>query len=1110
MSLDNFREQLMSNSDYEVRVEVNQRCLIDKMLSRYSSEFVVFRELMQNSDDARASAVEIVFENIVGETYSRMLFKNNGLAFRSEDWNRLKKIAEGNPDEQKIGAFGVGFYSLFSICEQPFVSSGELGMAFYWKSDQLFVRHGPTGKNDTEWTIFLMDMRETTKGFTANLCEISVYFNECRVIHILKNVNNPRSIGIRSDINSESPQKMFKLESVDLHDVTFNTSRIIIPPGAMSFTNCLEEKASIRFQIASGNLKVQVQDEFSLEMERLTKKKPPRQTAVQIILPGYYDKSSDTNESLEIFKDLLPFPDQGKVFIGFRTHQTTGYSVHLAARVIPTVERESIDLVQKTLSEYNTEMLCLAGILCRLLYEDEMNHISQQYQHTSNNDRVDLETRSAHALKHFTFEQSTPDAKVGNIIETQFYKSCSSQLSILSTHGVKAINMVRLPDPEMTAFIKTVPFVPNIIVDRCKLFFYRANKILKLIKEASINDVFEELKNRVLDQDEMIALMKWWIAFCRKQNVETSQHDEFMQLAVVHIENETISLKNIRYFLKKKSNVPQDSDIPPNVLPYTISSKFDDNDLKKSFKNWTELSLAIWAQYIIGKYELKSDPPFAEKFILTISRGFESMNKTDRTSICQLLSQIECIPTQFGLKKPVDTYFPNVKLFPDLPNISIKINESFSKMMGIQKPEKVNLFKLHKNFKHVKLEIVIARLVNKDNLDHMKLLKYFASEETLPNDYIELLKTTEIWIKEEVDNNSGTNVQRYLARDLYAPYYQNRELELPIIQWKGNWNKHSNEAKFITRLGLQEYPSLKTILQLATPSTPSNLREKALNYFVKNLKEKYSDEYNPDSVQVGFLPCTNPNVYVKPSECYWSPDCVKMGFNALRQNLSYRAKELGVKQHPDRRLLVNKLISNPPRNYEDAKEIFSYLATRRGDFDHLDCKDLKNISFIPIEDKIPPRKFSHYTPKDCFFKNTSEDYVDLFPCVDFGEDANQFLENCGVKKEPSALDLAEYLINSPKKFWSNPNYRNSYITILGTIAYNYESINKKKPGILDKMKQSPILLGTKKQKEQGNVKIDEYKLACAKDILINDNDRYRNMFDPLICPFADQMAKFYK
>ena len=43
-------------------MEVNQRALIDKVLARYSGEFTVFRELLQNSDDARSEAAEIRFE----------------------------------------------------------------------------------------------------------------------------------------------------------------------------------------------------------------------------------------------------------------------------------------------------------------------------------------------------------------------------------------------------------------------------------------------------------------------------------------------------------------------------------------------------------------------------------------------------------------------------------------------------------------------------------------------------------------------------------------------------------------------------------------------------------------------------------------------------------------------------------------------------------------------------------------------------------------------------------------------------------------------------------------------------------------------------------------
>ncbi|KAG8848062.1 hypothetical protein FRC20_002634 [Serendipita sp. 405] len=123
-------------------VEVNQRALIDKVLARYSGEFTVFRELLQNADDAAATAVQIIFEtkdylerhkstnsneikegasvsngistisggevadtdrplpNLKDIILAQWTFKNNGTIFREEDWNRLKKIGQSQGHSQ--------------------------------------------------------------------------------------------------------------------------------------------------------------------------------------------------------------------------------------------------------------------------------------------------------------------------------------------------------------------------------------------------------------------------------------------------------------------------------------------------------------------------------------------------------------------------------------------------------------------------------------------------------------------------------------------------------------------------------------------------------------------------------------------------------------------------------------------------------------------------------------------------------------------------------------------------------------------------------------------------------------------------------------------------
>jgi len=135
----------MSQPVVEV-VKVNQQAMMTKVLTRYSTHFSVIRELLQNADDAGASKAEIRFktarkyvesdETTLASEIQKVVFyevelRNNGKPFEPDDWSRIMTIGEGNPDAHKVGAFGIGFYNVFSIAKEATVNSGGNMTYFY-------------------------------------------------------------------------------------------------------------------------------------------------------------------------------------------------------------------------------------------------------------------------------------------------------------------------------------------------------------------------------------------------------------------------------------------------------------------------------------------------------------------------------------------------------------------------------------------------------------------------------------------------------------------------------------------------------------------------------------------------------------------------------------------------------------------------------------------------------------------------------------------------------------------------------------------------------------------------------------------------------------------
>ena len=130
------------------RVDVDQAALMSKILTRYNTEFGVLRELLQNSDDAAAEHACIALHTAAADSSSveRIVVSNSGREFTDADWQRVTKIAAGNPDASSVGLFGVGFYSVFSCSDTPEIVSGGKAMRFALEHEEYctYVRNVDT------------------------------------------------------------------------------------------------------------------------------------------------------------------------------------------------------------------------------------------------------------------------------------------------------------------------------------------------------------------------------------------------------------------------------------------------------------------------------------------------------------------------------------------------------------------------------------------------------------------------------------------------------------------------------------------------------------------------------------------------------------------------------------------------------------------------------------------------------------------------------------------------------------------------------------------------------------------------------------------------------
>lgn len=1174
LDYDALRAQTMGTGNDEA-VTVNTRALIDKVLARYSGEWTTLRELLQNAADASAKKVTIRLETnpsstvaapqssdpsirirhvLLHHTLNSSIVENDGVPFGATDWARLKKIAEGNPDETKIGAFGVGFYSVFADCEEPLVLSGNEALAFYWKGDALFTKRLQLKETQNTKTTFSLPMRNATSPVPQllSLCQflassltfvglecIELWLDEWKVLSLDKVTAPSHELELPNSINGKTSDGLMKVtnvtkEAAQIHarwlkavewkrSVTStaesSTKETNSTPSLRTFFSRLapgvtnaniekaareeralqdaisenlmgESNATLFLHVNRAAIRSNVSQKFSSELERATKKPPPRTTTVSLLNASYDEHvasasstSGSERTSADIFTSVVP--TKGRIFIGFPTNQTTGLQAHISTpSVIPTVERESIDLNNRFIRTWNVELLRVAGIVARLSWHSEMSGLRDRLlRATKDGSNREVTTEQVSAVlpetlflhTTFNFKESTPLSEVATIVEEAFW-TCGKQMSIdiLSSRGVLPSTHVRCLSEEL-GFVQGIPVLREPLVETGLVKRLRDYGVITAV---TFSDIKSELESRPLDPNQLQRFLMWIVHKVKSREIDNDMVRSLLGVAVVNNSenglNRILELGQIRGFLNP-SKIPAEMPISSTTMPFRFTKSMSRNDLEAL--GWGELNVVPWLKWLVeqngGKGELPSEfdftqsPSFASALLPVLSKQWEGLSQSSKATVMELMAPRTTIPTKLGMRRPAESYFPSVKLFDDLP-IVLGLHSVKDKMLAA--------FGVRKT---VDIGVIFDRLLtsstsemqgqggNVGNWNHVDLIKYLASvRQDIPSEDVKRLRTTPICPAESSSPAAGIKPTRFLVSELFEPEDNLRRLGLPILQWPGPYRNGSAEAKLLTFLGLKSAPSYLELIDIMASAAASGdlaLRDRALGYLINQFQLKGYASFDTIIVMTPYLPVQGSEKRLQiPQRCFLNERNAILGFDILRRDLHPHASKFGVQINPPMSECIDRLIRNPPPTHRHAREVFGYFASRVTELDSNHVTRLGETAIVPLtryrngEKADSSVDVRHIAPNDCFLGD-GDKFADIFDYVDFGQDPNVFLLKCGSKHEPNTQELATKVIREPARVYTALETP-KYLDLLRNLASSWPTLKKNK-ALAREMKTAPFLLG---------------------------------------------------
>lgn len=384
----------------------------------------------------------------------------------------------------------------------------------------------------------------------------------------------------------------------------------------------------------------------------------------------------------------------------------------------------------------------------------------------------------------------------------------------------------------MEKFVKDLPVLPKEIQDGATdVITLLQSK--NMIRQITFDDIVAEMRGRCFEEEEMLECIKWRVNLPRQAAFDAHFKDQFVGAGVFRIggkkdgsdsteAEKIITLGGVSTYINPSGLVPPDGPFPSTTLPLKFSTiKGVSPTSYQELFGWTAFSINDWIAYLSAKppaeapnaeFDITKSPPFAEKVLMTVAKGWTNISKPNQDDMVRRLSPLMFIPTQLGLKLPTDSYFSAAHVFSDLPMVTF--SPSSGALTGRMKIPMEALLATLGVRKHVELQLVFNRMIKTGDWTIPQLVKYLAGvRDTLTTEELERLKATAAFTKEELPTTDATSQgdsasvaasnakstpkrQRFKISDLYEPTDALRQLGLPILDWGDNpkWRGNSDEG----------------------------------------------------------------------------------------------------------------------------------------------------------------------------------------------------------------------------------------------------------------------------------------------------------------------------